>query len=82
MVDFSVPFDLNIVKKEEEKRGKYQDVAREVARMNAERVEVVLIVVDALEIALKELQSLSKMLRVGNVVGGCRWLLCLALLRF
>ena len=37
MVDFSVPFDPNVAKKEEEKRCKYRDLATEVARMKAAR---------------------------------------------
>ena len=45
VVDFSVPFDPNVAKKEEEKRSKYRELATEVARMNAVRVEVVPIVV-------------------------------------
>ena len=70
MVDFSVPYDLNVAKTEEEKISKYKDLAAEVARMNAVRVEVVPIVVGALGVVSKDLLSWLKVLRVGDVVGG------------
>ena len=70
MVDFSVPYDPNVAKKEEEKISKYKDLAAEVARMNAVRVEVVPIVVGALGVVSKDLLSWLKVLRVGDVVGG------------
>ena len=69
MVDFAVPFDSNVVKTEEKKIGKYRDLAAEVARMNAAKVEVVPIVVGALGIVSKDLLSWLKMLGVGDVVG-------------
>ena len=64
MVDFAVPFDSNVVKTEEKKIGKYRDLAAEVARMNAAKVEVVPIVVGALGIVSKDLLSWLKMLGV------------------
>ena len=70
MVDFSVPFDPNVAKKEEEKISKYKDLAAEVARMNAVRVEVVPIVVGALGVVSKDYLSWLKVLRIGDVVGG------------
>ena len=70
MVDFSVPYDPNVAKKEEEKISKYKDLAAEVARMNAVRVEVVPIVVGALGVVSKDLLSWLKVLRIGDVVGG------------
>ena len=69
MVDFAVPFDSNVVKTEKKKTDKYKDLAAEVARMNAAKVEVVPIVVGALGIVSKDLLSWLKMLGVGDVVG-------------
>ena len=70
MVDFSVPFDPNVAKKEEEKISKYKDLAAEVARMNTVKVEVVPIVVGALGVVSKDLLGWLKKLGVGDVVGG------------
>ena len=70
MVDFAVPFDANVAKKEEEKIGKYKDLAAEVARMNTVKVVVVPIVVGALGVVSKDLLGWLKVLGVGDVVGG------------
>ena len=68
MVDFAVPFDSNVVKTEKKKTDRYRDLAAEVARMNAAKVEVVPIVVGALGIVSKDLLSWLKILGVGDVV--------------
>ena len=70
MVDFFVPVDPNVSKKEEEKRSKYRDLATEVGRMNPLRVKVVSMVVAAQGIVSKELLSWLKMLRVGDYIWG------------
>ena len=70
MVDFSVPLDTNVAKKEEEKISKYKDLAAEVSRMHTVKVEVVPIVVGALGVVSKDLLGWLKKLGVGDVVGG------------
>ena len=55
LVDFAVPFDRNVAGKEQEKIGRYKDLAAEVCRMNTVKVEVVPIVVGALGVVTKDL---------------------------
>ena len=70
LVDFSVPYDPNVARKEKEKLDKYKDLAAEVARMHKVNVEVVPIVVGALGVVSKELIRWLNKLGVGDVVGG------------
>ena len=70
LVDFSVPYDPNVARKEKEKLDKYKDLAAEVARMHKVSVEVVPIVVGALGVVSKELIRWLNKLGVGDVVGG------------
>lgn len=63
LVDFSVPCDANVAKKEKEKISKYKDLATEVARMNAVKVEVVPVVIGALGTVPKGLMRWLK--RIG-----------------
>ena len=69
MVDFSVPWDPNVAKKEKEKVDKYKDLATEVGRMNAVKVEVVPLVVGALGVVSKDLVRWLKRLGIGDIVG-------------
>ena len=69
LVDFSVPFDRNVVAKEEEKIAKYKDLAAEVCRMNSVKVEVVPIVVGALGVVTKDLVGWLKRIGLDDVVG-------------
>ena len=71
MVDFAVPCDANVAKKEEEKVHKYKDLATEAARMNAVKVVVVPIVVGALGVVSKKLVGWLKILGIEeeSVVG-------------
>ena len=68
-VDFAVPFDRNVVSKEEEKVAKYKDLAAEVCRMHSVKVEVVPIVVGALGMVSKNLIGWLKKIGVDDVVG-------------
>lgn len=70
MVDFSVPCDANVAKKEKEKISKYKDLATEVGRMNTVKVEVVPIVVGALGVVTKDLVRWLKRLGVDESVVG------------
>jgi len=69
LVDFSVPFDRNVVAKEEEKIAKYKDLAAEVCRMNSVKVEVVPIVVGALGVVTKDLVGWLKRIGLDDVIG-------------
>ena len=69
IIDFAVPFDRNVLAKEEEKVTKYKDLAAEVCRMNSVKVEVVPIVVGALGVVTKHLIGWLKKIGVGDVVG-------------
>ena len=69
LVDFAVPFDRNILLKEEEKVSKYKDLAAEVCRMNSVKVDVVPIVVGALGTVSKNLVGWLKRIGVDDVVG-------------
>ena len=68
-VDFAVPFDRNVVSKEEEKVAKYKDLAAEVSRMHTVKVEVVPIVVGTLGMVSKNLLGWLKRIGVDDVVG-------------
>lgn len=70
LVDFSVPWDKNVVNKEQEKIKKYAKLASEVSRMNSVGVEVVPIVVGALGVVTKEIGRWLERLGIGDVVGG------------
>ena len=70
MVDFAVPFDANVAKKEKDKVEAYRDLAAEVGRMNSVKVEVVPVVVGALGIVTKKLVGWLKRLGIGETVVG------------
>ena len=62
LVDFPVPFDANIAKKEEEKV--------KVGREHKVNVEIVPIVVGALGVVTKDLEGYLDTLGVGGIIGG------------
>ena len=70
LVDFSVPFDPNVAKKEDDKVKKYERLATEVSRMHKVGTEVVPIVVGALGVVSQRLIGYLKRLGIGDVVGG------------
>ena len=69
MVDFAVPFDANVAKKEKEKLDNYKILAAEFGRMNGVKVEIVPLVVGALGVVSKDLVKWLKRLDVGDIVG-------------
>ena len=69
-MDFSVPYDANVAKKEKEKIDKYRDLAAELARMHNVNVEVVPIVVGPFGVVTKDLPRWLKLVGVGDIVGG------------
>ena len=69
IVDFSVPFDANVFKKENEKTNKYGALAREVREMYHVSTRVVPIVVGAFGVVSKRLKRWLKDLGIENVLG-------------
>ena len=55
LIDFSVPIDLNVEKKEREKCEKYESLASEIRKVYKFRTEIVPVVIGALGTAPKEL---------------------------
>ena len=70
LIDFSVPFDGNVAKKEDEKKTKYTDLARLVAAEHNVRVEIIPIVVGALGVITGDLEEYLKKLEIRDVIGG------------
>ena len=70
MVDFSVPFDANVVAKELEKTRKYEQLATEVTREHRVTTAVIPIVVGALGTVSRNLAGGLKRLGIGDVLGG------------
>ena len=70
MVDFSVPFDANVVTKELEKTRKYEQLATEVSREHRVTTAVIPIVVGALGTVSRNLAGGLRRLGIGDVLGG------------
>ena len=70
LVDFSVPFDSNVVTKEDEKVTRYGRLKAEVCKMEGVGVVVVPIVVGAFGVVSKRLSGHLKQLGIGDVIGG------------
>ena len=70
MVDFSVPFDANVVSKENEKTRKYEKLATEVSREHRVTTIIIPIVVGALGTVSWNLAGGLTRLGIGDVVGG------------
>ena len=70
IVDFSVPFDANVEKKEGEKKRKYEKLKTAVIKLHKVSAVVVPIVVGSLGVVSKNLAGHLKELGVGDVIGG------------
>ena len=71
IVDFSVPFDQNVVRKEDEKVLNYERLAAEVRGMYGLSAAIVVpIVVGSLGVVSGRLAGYLKKLGIGDVVGG------------
>ena len=70
MVDFSVPFDANVVSKENEKTRKYEKLATEVSREHRVTTIIIPIVVGALGTVSRNLAGGLTRLGIGDVLGG------------
>ena len=60
MVDFAIPWDANVAKKEKEKIDNYRDLATQVGRMNGVKVEIVPLVVGAVVVGWGGLEELGE----------------------
>ena len=69
-VDFSVPWDSNVVKKEDEKLGKYGELEDEVRKNYKVQTGTVPIVIGALGTVPKRLEGYLKKLGIPDVIGG------------
>ena len=69
-MDFAVPWDKNVVAKEEEKFTKYSPLAREVRNLYRVRTRVVPLVVGCLGVVSGRLAGWLKELGVPDVLGG------------
>ena len=71
IVDFSVPFDANVVRKEDEKVGNYEELRVEVCRLNPGMSAIVVpIVVGSLGVVSDRLARWIKLLGIPDVIGG------------
>ena len=70
MVDFSVPFDVNVGSKELEKTNKYERLATEVSREHSVDTIIIPIVVGALGTVSRNLAGGLRRLGIDDVLGG------------
>ena len=70
MVDFSVPFDKNVVTKETEKTTKYERLATEVTREHTVTTIIIPIVVGAMGTVSRNLAGWLRRLGIDDVLGG------------
>ena len=69
LIDFSVPMDLNVEKKEREKCDNYEPLASEIRKVYKVRTEIVPVVIGALGTVPKGLAGNLKKLGVPDVIG-------------
>lgn len=69
-VDFSVPWDRNVVTKEGEKIEKYSPLAKEIRKLHRVSTKVVPLVVGSLGIVSRNLEGYLKDLGIPDVLGG------------
>ena len=68
IVDIAVPGDFNVVRTEDWKVEKYQDLAFEVKRVNHVETAILPVVIGALGIVLKQLIRSIKLLGIGDII--------------
>ena len=69
LIDFSVPMDQNVEKKEREKCDNYEPLASEIRKVYKVRSEIVPVVIGALGTVPKKLAGNLKKLGVPDVIG-------------
>lgn len=70
LIDFSVPWDKNVILKEDEKLDHYSPLAREIRRMHHVTTKVVPLVIGSLGVVSKRFEGYMKELEIGDVLGG------------
>ena len=70
IVEFSVPWDKNVLLKEEEKTSKYIPLAKEVRKVHRVSTKIVPIVLGSLGTITNQLKNHLKQLEMENVLGG------------
>ena len=66
IIDFAVPIDQNLLKKEEEKVSNYNDLATEIRKLHKVSTSIVPLVVGALGVVTKNLKPSLKGLNIPN----------------
>ena len=69
IIDFSVPSDRNVLKKEEEKVAHYKPLSYEVRKMHKVSTKIVPLVVGSLGVVTKNLEKNLKILDIPDVLG-------------
>ena len=69
-VDFSVPWDKNVVVKEREKMEKYAPLVKEVRKLHRVSTRVVPLVVGSLGVVSRRLPGYLKELGIPDILGG------------
>ena len=69
LVDFSIPWDKNIVLKEDEKINNYSPLAHEIRKLHKVKTKIVPIVVGSLGVVSKNLTGYIKQLDIPDVLG-------------
>ena len=70
IIDFSVPWDKNVVAKEDEKKVRYGPLAQDMTKVYGMKTSVVPIVVGGLGTVPKRLPNYIKKLGIPDVIGG------------
>ena len=70
IVDFSVPWDANVERKEDEKILNYSPLAKEIRKIHMVSTRIVPVVVGALGIVSSNLAGYLKQLEVPDILGG------------
>ena len=74
LIDIAVPFDQNIVKTEDEKVERYQDLAFEIKREHRNaKVEVIPVVIGALGAYSKNAKNFVERLKIPNILDGAQF---------
>ena len=69
-VDFSVPWNKNVVRKEDEKINNYSPLVKEITKLHQVSAKVVLLVVGCLGVVSCRLEQYLKELGIPDVLGG------------
>jgi len=68
-VDFSVPMDVNVVKKEDEKVSRYSLLAQEIRKIHKVQTEIIPTIIGALGTVPLRLEGYLKRLGIPDIIG-------------